>query len=304
MEPGRVGLLLCPVIWGASFIVAKVALKTTTPMYLTLLRMMIASATFLPIMLWYTARGVRLKVSHLPMVVWLGFLGFAGYFWIQYTAVRLTSPGSVALIITLSPVWTALIASLVYRERVGLRKLCGIGVAFAGALLVSVGPLLNGSAGVTGADANHLLGAGLALVNTVGWAVYTTMGRRVVASYPPVFITSWIAIAGTALTVLLTFVTGDIYRPLPSDPSVWFAALFLGVLCSTVAYSAWYPPIGASHPPSIRLHLWSVWSCCTGIVRNGQGGGTAIWIRQRHLAGRLHRRTGVPTACGLTRAGS
>lgn len=85
-------------------------------------------------------------------------------------SLQLTTVASSVALVTTQPLWAALIAALVLRERVTRGTLVAILVASAGGLVIGARDF------AAGGDA--LLGDGLALVGAVCAAIYLTIGRR------------------------------------------------------------------------------------------------------------------------------
>jgi drug/metabolite transporter (DMT)-like permease len=98
-----------------------------------------------------------------------------------------TSPGHAALLIALSPVLAALLARLLYAEVLGARRLTGIMLAFAGVALIvtrrSEGPA-------------SVLGDLLCLGASLSWALYTVVGKPLLARARPLAVTTWATLLG------------------------------------------------------------------------------------------------------------
>ncbi len=161
-------------IWSTGFVVARLAMPHAPPMKFLAWRFAFSALTF---WLWVTAARVawpqgRQQWLHLAVT---GVLMQAGYLGGVWAAVRAgIGAGTVALLVGLQPVLTALWVSATAREgRVGGRQWLGLGLGFAGLLLV-VWPKL-GSGEVTGFN------LGLAVVALLGITCGTLYQKRFVA---------------------------------------------------------------------------------------------------------------------------
>jgi drug/metabolite transporter (DMT)-like permease len=225
----------CSLVWGVSFVVARVALAELSPLALALLRYAAAALLFGPAALIYAWRGKTPAWRDLPLLAGLGLAAVAAYFWIQFTALSLTSAVNVALLVATAPVLTALLGRWWLREELSPARRAGIALGIAGAFLVITGGRMT-----LGASPADLLGGLLALTNAALWALYTVCGRRLVARHPPLLVTAYVGLFGLAFLAPAAFASGG-YPPLASlSGRTWAAVMFLGLLCSGVGYFLWY----------------------------------------------------------------
>lgn len=141
---GRAMPLLFVGIWATGFLVARLVAPHVEPLTFLSARYVLSASLFALIAAWTraawpgTARAWRdaLVVGVLLQGIYLG-----GVFW----AARHGMPAGIAALVTgLQPLLTALLAFPMLGERVGLRRWLGIGMGFAGAVLVllpSLGPV-------------------------------------------------------------------------------------------------------------------------------------------------------------------
>ncbi len=223
-------LLVAAVVWGGSFVAAKIALFEMDPMGLAAMRFFVACLVFVPVVAGYHLRGERLKAAELPSFLILGLLGVTTYFWIQFAGIRYTTATNVALLITLTPVWTSLLGRFFLGEELGPRHLTGIGLAFAGAVVVVTRGHFNLST-----SRNDVIGALFILANTLAWSVYSTMGRAVLQRRPALFVTSWVGVLGTAMMLPILVSTGEFRGGLHLAARTWVAVVYLGLVCTALA---------------------------------------------------------------------
>lgn len=222
-------------IWGGTFVAAQIGLNELTPFQLATARFVTATALFLPILIVLLLKGHRLAWRDLPTVLLLAFLGITTYFYIQFAGVGLTGPSNSSVLVALSPVWVALFGHFFLAERLSRQAALGIAVGCVGAAIVAT----HGRFGF-GTSRNDLIGSGLILINTLEWAAYTVIGRRVVSRYQPLFLTACIAVAGTVMLIPLSLALGAFPASWHFAAPTWGAVVYLGAISSVLCYSVWY----------------------------------------------------------------
>lgn len=230
-----VALLVCALFWGGSFVAAKIALAELDPMRLAASRFAVAAVVFIPAVVVYHLRGERLSLRDLPVFIVLGLLGVTTYYWFQFTGVRYTTATNVALLVTLSPVWTVLFSHFFIGDRLDRRRAIGFALAFVGAALVVTKGRLDLST-----SRNDAIGALFILANTVAWATYTIVGQAALRTRPAFFVTAWVSLLGLAMMLPPLLWTGELRVGWVLTARTWAAVIFLGLLCTAVGYSLWY----------------------------------------------------------------
>jgi drug/metabolite transporter (DMT)-like permease len=104
------------------------------------------------------------------------------------TGVHHTSPAHAAILVALSPLFAALLARFFVGESLGMRRLGGIGLAFAGVVVI----VTRGGDGTA-----SWRGDVLSLGASLSWALYTVIGKPVLARATPLAVTTWATVFGT-----------------------------------------------------------------------------------------------------------
>ena len=162
-----------------------------------------------------------------------GLCGGSIYFIAENTAVMYTLVGNVSLITSMSPIFTALLLGLFYKnEKVNKGMITGSVVAFLGVACV----IFNSSVVIK----MNPLGDLLALLATVSWAVYTILLRPLNATYSVWFVSRKTFFYGVLTAIpFLAFETHSAPFSTLLIPEVWGNLLFLGLFCSAAAYLLW-----------------------------------------------------------------
>src|SRR5690554_7498266 len=125
-------------LWGTAFPMIKIALTELSAPHLTLLRHLVASAAFVPLLLAFRAR-LRPERRDLPYFFLLGVLGYTVYHLALNFGQTQVSAGAASLIIATAPAITALLAVLLVGERLPALGWVGSAVAFLGVVLIVMG---------------------------------------------------------------------------------------------------------------------------------------------------------------------
>lgn len=224
-------------VWGVTFVSTKVLLTSMNPIEILFLRFAIGFVALCAIDRHVTPfRGWRTEA----LFIAAGGTGVALYFLMENIALTMTSSSNVGTIVAVSPLFVALIATLLTREeRPHARFFAGFALAIGGIALI-------GSEGAQ-AGAVGLEGCVLALLAAVAWAAYSTIGKRlgglglsVVATTKRTFL--WGLAWMLPFLPLLGFGRGADGAGLAgalADPLMVANLLFLGLVASAACYVMW-----------------------------------------------------------------
>ena len=236
-------------VWGASFIATKLALREVAPATVVWLRFGMG----VPIL--GLAVALRRQFAwpgrkELGYFALLGLLGITFHQWLQSTGLQTAQASTSAWIVATTPVFMALLGWLFLKEKLTWLQALGIALAGAGVILVvSKGDLRSLAAGQFGAPGDLLV-----LISAPNWAVFSALSRRGLQQHPAARMLFYVMGFGWLFTSLLFFSgpgLADIARlSLPG----WLGVLFLGVFCSGLAYIAWYDALQVM--PSAQLGVF------------------------------------------------
>ena len=176
------------VLWAGNFVVVKTTIPILTPVGYAFLRFGLAGLILLAVCLWREG-SVRLARREIPRLAALGFLGFGVYQTLWSTALQSTSIGNSALLVAATPIFTVLVAVAVRTDTLTTAKLLGALIAFAGVGIVTA------SDGFTFGPG--LVGDLLTLTAAFAWAVYSSLGARVMRVQSPLRATAWTVTFGS-----------------------------------------------------------------------------------------------------------
>ncbi len=242
-------LVVQAAVWGSAFPAIKIGLLDLSAPHFTLLRHLVASATFVPLLLAFRARPLPRR-EHLPAFLALGACGFFVYHLaLNYGSVRV-SAGAASLIIATAPAMTAILAAVVERDTLPALGWVGSAVSFAGVALIV---LADGRQAATEGFTLYAWFIVLAAVATSAYAVYQ---RRMFAHYRPIEVAAFATWAGTL--PMLAFLPGLAGAVAASGGASLGAALYAGVLPSAVAYTIFAFALSKANVTVVTAFLYLV----------------------------------------------
>jgi drug/metabolite transporter (DMT)-like permease len=228
-----VGLLVLVVLWALNFSIIKIGLAVIPPFGFNALRFPLASLLLGVVLLAVGRLDLPARGDILRIVV-LGVIGNLAYQVLFITGMDLTRAGNASVLLTTSPIFTALLSARLGHERIRPAAWVGIATVMAGIALV-VG---SGEDGFRfGADT--LRGDLLLVAAAAVWSVYTVGARDPIRRYGSVRVTAWTLWVGAALLVVvgLPDLMG-LERGI--SPGTWAAVLYAGLLGLGLSYLLWY----------------------------------------------------------------
>lgn len=251
---------LVAAVWGISFVsTSKLLDAGIQPTEIYIIRFIIAYLIILAL----TFRKIlsdSLKDEMLFMIC--GLCGGSIYYIGENTALQYTLVTNVSLLVTLSPIITVLLTKMMYKtEQLSKGFIVGSIIAFIGVACV----IFNSSSNIEVKP----LGDFLSICAAVSFAIYCIVVKKLNARYDTLFISRKIFFYGviTALP-FLSFQDHFMDFAILKEPVIWMHILFLGVVCSMLAFILWNEAInklGASRAsnylyfsPVITL-IASVW---------------------------------------------
>lgn len=227
--------LFAVIVWGASFIATKVALRDVSPITVVWLRFAMGVA-ILGIAVTARRQFAWPKRDEWLYFALLGFLGITFHQWLQSTALTTSRASTTAWIVATTPVFMALLGWLALKEKLGWLQTGGIALAAAGVLLVvSDGDLSSISIAQFGQPGDVLV-----LISSLNWAVFSALSRRGLKEHPATRMMFYVMTFGWLFSGLLFFGGPGLPEISALTPNGWLGVLFLGVFCSGLAYIAWY----------------------------------------------------------------
>ena len=244
-------LSLAVIVWGASFIATKFALRDLLPVTVVWMRFMIG------IIILGIAALTRRQLSVPKKQEWsyfalLGFLGITFHQWLQSTGLVTVQASTTAWVVATSPVFIALLSWLFLHEKLDWLQIGGIILAAAGVMLVV------SKGDVESIFSGHFVTTGdlLIMISAPNWAIFTILSSRGLKKYPPTQMMFFVMLIGWMFSSIL-FLFGGGFQDLQHITQISLAGIgFLGIFCSGLAYIAWYDGLQALPATQVGAFLY------------------------------------------------
>jgi drug/metabolite transporter (DMT)-like permease len=233
--PPLAGALLAVAIWGVSFVATKAVVQEISPIAVIFARSVLG-AVLLAVILRARGESTLPPRASLGPLALMAFVGVAFHGLLQAYALTLTTAVNTGWLIALVPIWSALLAAALGRERFGPGKLAGLVVGFAGTLLVVTRGRLD--AGIVALPATR--GDLLVLASTVNWAVYSLLGLGTIRKLGPTRATAGAMLLGALMLLPVFLASGGAGELAHLSRGGLAALLFLGLATSGLGYLFWY----------------------------------------------------------------
>jgi drug/metabolite transporter (DMT)-like permease len=308
--PGRIAVsgsvFLIIVIWAFNFIAAKIGLRHIPAPAMGSLRVVFAGIALIPVYVLASrapalanakeATRSGFSWSDVWIFSYLGFFGVAVNQLCFTMGLQYTSVSHAAVIVGMGPIYALMLAVLFRLEKATGHKVIGMGIAMLGVAVLAA------ERGITSHSAS-LLGDGIMMTGSVGFAMYVVLGKRVAGKYNALTMTAFNHFAGAL--IVLPLALHEVRSVSASSGwhqvswQSWAALLYMAVFSSALAYVFYFwllQYLEASQLaaftyllPILATILGIVWLGERGSVRQVIGGvlalGGVYWVE----SGREHR---------------
>lgn len=217
--------LFASVLWALGYVLTRIAVLDFSSDVLGFLRYFTAA---LALIIYAAIKKIRWpEKKDIPIFIVGGAIGFAIYVYTINEGSRTLYAGTVSFIISATPVLTAFLAYLFFREKIGLRGWISIACAFSGVAFITY------------------FSGGFALSSGIVWVCiamilfgfYNILQRNLLRRYSPLEITTYCIIIGAIL--LSVFAPRAFTQLAAASASGIVSVLFLGLFSGSGAYLLW-----------------------------------------------------------------
>ncbi|MCL2857627.1 MAG: DMT family transporter [Oscillospiraceae bacterium] len=218
--------MITVLLWGSAFPAIRYTLRVYSPEALMLFRFLLASITLIAI---GAAKKIRLpKPKDLPMFALGGFVGVFLYMLFSKNGAVYTEAGIGSFIVSSSPVFVLVLATLLLREKV--RRACWVGVivSFVGLVVI----MLSQATGLV-----PDIGVLFFLLATIATSLHSIIQRKLTRSYTAIEATTYSIIFATLFMLIYS---PALIREIPGTSlSTNLLAAYLGIFPAAIAYLSW-----------------------------------------------------------------
>jgi drug/metabolite transporter (DMT)-like permease len=262
MGSAYLAISVVTVLWATNFTVGKIGTEQIDPAFIASIRVVVTGLVFYSLL---SPDERKLRPSDWKAILPLSLTGIATNHICFAWGIKNTTPSHSAIIHALVPVFVAVVAFFVIKERLGGRAVFGLVLAVAGALVVVVG-------GAENEAQKTLWGDVITTLGVTSFSIYTVYGRKALRSMGS-FRAVALAFIVAVPFMLPVLVWGTVNQPSwqAVDWKGWAALAYMLVFANMVCY---------------RLHIFALTKLTAGRVAAFTDLQPAIGIGVAVLAGR------------------
>ena len=234
-------------IWGSTFAAISASLNGGySAGHLVLVRYFIASIFFVLIAIFSKNKFKLPTFKDAIKILILGWIGISVYN-IGVTYGQLTiSAGTAGMLIGSAPIFTAIIAVVVLRERLSFAEWLGLFIGFIGIILISLGTSKIGfifSKGVI-----------FVLISALAVSIFFVYQKQLLIRYKPIEITAYFTWAGTI--PFFIFSPGIFDTLQNSTLEANLSAIYVGIFPAAIAYILWSTALSIGRASAVTSMIY------------------------------------------------
>jgi drug/metabolite transporter (DMT)-like permease len=225
-------LSIC-LIWGTTNLVTHFGISHIPPFLFVTIRQGLAG---LIIIAFFAMRGEKLPLTYAALMphARIGVFYFALGGGLLTSALRFIPTGVASLLCATLPICVALINLLIFKNKtLSTKSWVGLMVGVVGMLLLFKDKLVGGSV-----SSEYWFGIALIVVCNFSWGYATVLNRQVAQEGTPILGAGWQMFFGSLALAVMSFLF-EKHDTLQLDASAFYAMLYLTLLGSVVAFSAY-----------------------------------------------------------------
>ncbi len=215
--------LIVPITWGFGYALTKIGMDQFPPLLLMSLRFGIAGLT----LVWFT----KPPWKYMKDLFMVAFIGSTIQYGLTYYGLKGIDVSTASILVQLEGPILALLSTFILKEKLGWPRALGMGLAFAGVVVIAGEPRLS----------NSLDSVALIISGAVFWAIAQIMISRL-KSLSGITILAWVAIIASPQMLLISLVIENgQWRSIVNASFVdWSIVFYLSFIMTVIGYSIWY----------------------------------------------------------------
>ncbi|MFN3416889.1 MAG: DMT family transporter [Caldimonas sp.] len=241
-------LVLLTLMWGLNWPMMKFSLRELSPLYFRAVTM---TGGALLLLVFYRWRGVRfaLPPGEVARVAWLALPNILGWHLFSILGVQELASGRAAILGFTMPIWTVLIAALLFGERLSPRVFLSVvcGAAAVGLLVAQEFTALAG----------RPVGIVWMQIAAFSWALGTVLMRRTKSTVPTEALTVWMMLMGS----VIFWVIAPLMEPAPTwqfSAPMWWSLVWGATINYGFAQIIWFGMARTLPPAASAFSIMAV----------------------------------------------
>ena len=243
--------LIVPITWGLGFTLAKIGMEQFPALLIMTIRFGIAGL----ILVWFT----KPPWGHMREIFVVALIGSTIQYGLTYNGLKGIDASTAAILVQLEGPILAIMGAFLLKEKLGITRVLGMGLAFIGVLIIAGEPRLDG----------HLDSVILLIAGSAVWAVAQIMISRL-KDLSGITILAWVAIMATPQMFVASLLIEDGQWLAITTASFidWSIILYLALIMTVLGYSVWYHLLSSVDVSKVSpfLMLLPITSIIAGIV--------------------------------------
>ena len=243
--------LIVPITWGLGFTLAKIGMEQFPALLIMTIRFGIAGL----ILVWFT----KPPWGHMREIFVVALIGSTIQYGLTYNGLKGIDASTAAILVQLEGPILAIMGAFLLKEKLGITRALGMGLAFVGVLIIAGEPRLDG----------HLDSVMLLIAGSAVWAVAQIMISRL-KDLSGITILAWVAIMATPQMFIASLLIEDGQWLAITTASYidWSIILYLALIMTVLGYSVWYHLLSSVDVSKVSpfLMLLPITSIIAGIV--------------------------------------
>jgi drug/metabolite transporter (DMT)-like permease len=226
----HLALFVVALFYAGNYLIAKMVMNDNFvgPLGFVLLRVSFATTLFWMISLFL--RQERIERRDWTLFAICGLTGVAANQSLFMSGLELTTPAHASLIMTVSPILVLLFSYLILKDRITSRKIGGILLGCAGAVvLMTFGKEVVGSP-------DYLAGDIMVLLNATSYALYLVLVKQLTDKYMPLTVIKYVFAFGLLYVLPLGFMQVAAIEWYTFSTSTWLSVMYVLIFVTFLAY--------------------------------------------------------------------
>lgn len=249
-------ILLGASFWGVTgLFVQNLYRFNFTPWQVVTMRLTISSLILIVILVLMGRRYLKIRLKHLPYFIGLGVISIALFNWCYFEVIERESLSVAVIFVYLSPIFTAAIASFLYKEKLTIQKSIAIFFTILGCgLVIEFFPI--------GGLTINVLTIILGTLSGLFCSTFCIIGKYICSLYHPLTLTVYSLVSGSVFMIPTSSIweQGETFM----NKEVWINILGISIFSTIFAYI--FFTLGLSYIESSKASILSSFELVVSVM--------------------------------------
>jgi O-acetylserine/cysteine efflux transporter len=216
--------IIVPILWGLGFTFVKIGLGSIPPMFLMGMRYALAAI----VLIWF----VKIPRELLGRIFWLALISGTVPYGLVFSGLKDLYASTAILVVQLQIPFLAILGVVILKEKLSLRHILGMVLAFCGVIVISGEPRIQ----------DNLVPVFLVITGGLVWAFGQVMIRKIGRYVTGMQLLAWVAGFAAPQLFLSSFILeeGQFDALASAGWKEWAVILYVGLIMTAFSYSIWY----------------------------------------------------------------